>query len=55
MMKMMKEGKHRIQIGDNTAKSDRTSGENAALAHILAAKASARENQRPSLPIRPKG
>lgn len=39
MMKMMKEGKHRIQIGDNTAKSDRTSGENAALAHLLAAKA----------------
>ncbi|KAN0105841.1 NAD(P)-binding protein [Hyaloscypha variabilis] len=39
MMKMMKEGKHRIQIGDNTAKSDRTSSENAALAHVLAAKA----------------
>jgi sterol-4alpha-carboxylate 3-dehydrogenase (decarboxylating) len=39
MMKLMKEGKHRIQIGDNTAKSDRTSGENAALAHVLAAKA----------------
>jgi sterol-4alpha-carboxylate 3-dehydrogenase (decarboxylating) len=39
MMRLMKEGKHRIQIGDNTAKSDRTSGENAALAHVLAAKA----------------
>lgn len=39
MMKILKEGKHRIQIGDNTAKSDRTSGENAALAHVLAVKA----------------
>jgi sterol-4alpha-carboxylate 3-dehydrogenase (decarboxylating) len=39
LMKMMREGKHRIQIGDNTAKSDRTSDENAALAHVLAAKA----------------
>lgn len=39
MMKLMKEGKHRIQIGDNTAHSDHTSGENAALAHVLAAKA----------------
>jgi sterol-4alpha-carboxylate 3-dehydrogenase (decarboxylating) len=39
MMKMMREGKHRIQIGNNTARSDHTSGENAALAHVLAAKA----------------
>ena len=39
MMQVLKSGKQRIQIGDNTPKSDRTSGENAALAHVLAAKA----------------
>lgn len=39
MLRLLRSGKHRIQIGDNTALSDRTSGENAALAHVLAAKA----------------
>ncbi len=48
MMKMMREGRHRIQIGNNTARSDHTSGENAALAHVLAAKALLAKVQDPS-------